>query len=124
MTNKNFTINHTTKVITITKEFGKRANVFGSTAYKEMKGLRRDFPTYEVVYKTIKKNSIKTTYSCLTYENMKAHIERVNPENLNQFETVKKIASTHSSPYAFVKKWFLITYSNYGQYNVPDALAA
>lgn len=112
---KNYEINHTKGKIIITKAFGKRANDYNSDEYQVLAGLLKDFPTYKVKYKEIKRNSNKNTYAGLTYDRMAEYIQITNPDMLTQFETVKKVAATQNARYAFVKKWFLDTFKEYGK---------
>ena len=133
MKNSNYKINHGKGIITITKSFSKKASEFGSTEYGIIKGLRNDFPDYKVTIKEIKKNPHKKTYAKLTYENMEKYIECIEPNNLASLEIVIRASKIQPSPYAYVKKWFLETYSDYREYsavieeaaeNLHDAAAA
>ena len=54
----------------VTKAFEKQARIFGTPEYREWRAYRQDFPTAQMVTKTIKKNTSKRTYKNLTYVNM------------------------------------------------------
>lgn len=107
---------HEEENIIITKAASKKAGIIGSNEYKAMRKLKHDYPDYGVVIKEIKKNPNKKSYANLTYENMKLYIgqtEGADAENLKRFKSLTEAAKIQSSPYAYVKKWFLINYPDY-----------
>jgi len=114
MTNKinsnGINFNHTTEEIIITRRFEKAATVYNSAAYNTLVAYRKDFPTYKVRVKEIKKNKNKVSYKGLSIEIMKDFIERTNPDNLSTFDKVVRIASKRQGKYALIKKWFLENY--------------
>ena len=54
MKTKGINFNHAEKEIIITKAFEKAANVIGSTEYKELVKVRKDFPDYSIKRKETK----------------------------------------------------------------------
>lgn len=117
MKNNGYTIDYEKQEIIITKAFAKQASmVYDSEEYNTLKGLRADFPEYEIKQKKIKKNSKKKTYAKLTYEKMEAYIklvERKGSPTLEEFKFEKKLAKFKSSPYAHTKNWFLAKFPEF-----------
>ena len=114
---QNHTIDYMNKTVILSKSFYEKAcNINNATEFDEMKKLRAEFPDFTFTVKQIKKKAGKTTYRNLTYGNMEIYI-RANEENpaamLAEFQTVKAKSCIQSSPYAFVKQWFLKQYPNY-----------
>lgn len=108
MTNTNgINFNHTTEEIIITRRFEKAANVYNSEAYNALVAYRKDFPTYKVKVKEIKKNRNKVSYKGLSIEIMRDFIERTNTSYLKDFDKVVRIASKKQGKYALIKQWFL-----------------
>ena len=63
----------------VTKAFEKQARIFGTPEYREWRAYRQDFPSAQMVTKTIKKNASKRTYKNLTYANMERFRSRPCP---------------------------------------------
>lgn len=117
MRTNGYTIDYAKKEIIITKTFAKQASmVYDSEEYNTLKGLRADFPEYEVKQKKIKKNSKKKTYAKLTYKKMEAYIilmEGKRSATLEEFDFQKELAKFKPSPYAYTKNWFLTKYPEF-----------
>ena len=117
----NITINAIENTITISKAFYKKASVFGSAEYKELRSAIKDNPTAEIIFKT----SDKKTYKALTFKVMEAYI-KTQPDSekmLMKFEAVKRVAKAKGSLYPLTKKWFLKAYSDYKVNEVSEAEA-
>lgn len=117
MKNNGFTINHVNKQIVVSKAFLAKASQLGTSEFETVRKLMEMLPRYKFVQKeSIKKNPNKKTYRNLTYDNMKKYIE-ANEKNpvamLAEFQNVKAKSCIQSSPYAYVKKWFLEQYPDY-----------
>lgn len=117
---KNYTnhkIDYASKTITLSKSFYEKAcNIKNKTEFNEMKTLRTEFPDFTFIVKQIKKNKDKKTYKNLTYENMEAYIKAVEENSdivLEELKKVKAKACIQTSPYTFVKRWFLKQYPDY-----------
>ena len=108
----NYTINAAKKEIIITKKFEKAANSIGSREYNELVVLMKDFPTFSIVVKEIKKSTSKKTYNGLTIEEMKRFIGTQSEEEVILFERVVAIAKHKKGSYAITKKWFLNKYKD------------
>lgn len=79
----NITINEAKRSIEVTKEFYKKASVFGSAEYYELREVRHEFPNFKIVAnKAPKRDSFKG----LTYDYMKRYRYRVRetPRALNK----------------------------------------
>lgn len=108
-----YTINYAKNTIVITRDFGKKASVYGSAEYDMLKALRQENPKFTVAYKTVKEKENKKTHKGLTFDLMELYIEILHNEYLSQFEAVKEFASTKNGKYAITKKWFLEKFPNY-----------
>ena len=108
----NYTINAAKKEIIITKKFEKAANSIGSREYNELVVLMKDFPTFSIVVKEIKKSTSKKKYNGLTIEEMKRFIGTQSEEEVILFERVVAIAKHKKGSYAITKKWFLNKYKD------------
>ena len=113
----NHIIDYANKTIILSKSFYEKAcSIANKQEFAEMKTLRTEFPDFTFKVKKIKKNKSKKTYKNLTYENMEIYInvEEENPDIvLAELKKVKAKACIQSSPYAYVKKWFLQKYPDY-----------
>ena len=111
-----YEINYTEKTITVTKSFLKEAGTIGSTAYRELAQVRKDFPDFQIIQREIAKKPGKKTYGKLTYKVMEDFISVQEEENapavLDEFERVKALSKVHAGQYAFVKTWFLNRYKD------------
>ena len=121
---ENYTIDFATETIIVSKKFLKEAGIFGSPAYNTLKDIRRDNPSFPIVVREIKKKENKKSYRNLTIDNMKTFIQncmedgRPLEDRLAEFETVKALSKVQSSPYSYIKTWFLKTYGEeYNKYN-------
>ena len=72
--NTNFKINVVTGTIELTKKVEKELQNIHSTAYKELVQIRKDFPDFKVVVRTIKKNEEKESYKGLTVKEMERFV--------------------------------------------------
>ena len=108
------TIRHETREIVMDRTFAKFSKNTRSEEYAHLQQVRRDYPTYTVITRTINRNSNKKTYNGLTYEWMEDYIlthgtaeesERI----LNEFNEMRLIAECHSKAFRYpvIKKWFL-----------------
>jgi len=67
-------IDHKDGVIVMDATFAKKSENTMSAEYAHLQQVRRDYPEYEVIRRTIKRNSSKKTYNGLTYEWMEDYI--------------------------------------------------
>ena len=111
-------INIEDNTATVTKDFMKKSCIFGTEEYKIMRQFRAENPDIHVDVKKISRNSNKTTYKHLTYENIVVFIKTQDnaSELLEGFETAKARSGIQSSPYRAVLAWFLKTFPDYDSY--------
>ena len=117
-------INHAERTITMDRTFAKNAENTMSAEYSHLQSVRRDYPTYTVVRRQIKKNPNKECYKGLTYEYMENYIiTHEEDENrvlvLKEFAEMRLISECHSKAhrYPVIKNWFLNKYpeiANFG----------
>ena len=98
------------EMLVITKAFYKKACVFGSAEYYELRKAREE-TGYEISFKF----ADKTTYHGLNFKRMEAYIKsQPNSEaNLIAYSKAKEVAEAKGSLYPYTKKWFLETFPNY-----------
>lgn len=121
MANKrnSITVNHEDKTLTVSKAFYKKASVFGSREYYELRKAKAENESYSITFKT----SDKKTYKALTFKRMEEYIntQSDSESRLMEFEAVKQIAEIKGSKYPMTKKWFLMTYPEYKENEVSEA---
>ena len=121
--NKNgITVNMENRALTVSKAFYKRASVYGSTEYEQLKRAMDENQGFKVEIKS----GERKTYIALTFKRMAEYIKtQPNSENrMREFEAVKKIAEAKGSKYPLTKKWFLFTYPEYKKNEVSEIEAA
>jgi hypothetical protein len=94
------------------REFSVKSTVYGTNEYNILQAARRDYPTYHVVRKTIRRNPKKEAFNGLTYEYMERYMERYNApvETRQKYQEMRFMANCHSIRYPIIKKWFLETF--------------
>ena len=107
-------IEHEKRQIIMDRTFAKNSENSRSEEYAHLQQIRRDYPTYQVVRRTIKKSANKKTYKGLTYDYMRSYIidckkpahERL--EILSEFEELLLISQCQSKSlrYPVIKHWF------------------
>lgn len=105
------------KVLVMDRTFAKNAQIVGSKEYDLLQSAKRDYPTYEVVRRQIKKKEQQEHYKGLTYEFMEEYILTHEPratmnEAYDEFRELLEISRCHSRRYPIIKKWFLKKYPN------------
>lgn len=122
------TTTHTTKSaprfiddthVQVTKEFAKKAMIFGTPEYKQWREIRQDCPAAVMVTKTIKKNANKRTATKnMKYDRMATYIRaQDNAEALMaEFEKQIAMSKVQTSPYRFVLAWFIQKFEGYDDY--------
>lgn len=110
-------LDHAKKLVIMDKTFAKFAANTRSEEYAHLQQVRRDYPHYEVIQRTIKRNPNKECYHGLTYEFMEDYImthgdaETVK-KNYNEFCEMRLISQCHSKAFRYpvIKQWFLNQY--------------
>ncbi len=109
----NFKINAAEGTITYTKRFMKAAGVYGSKEYHTLQNLIKDFPTFELVEREIKKKKDKVTFKGLNLAEMERFItEKRSEEELAYFKNVVETLKEDKGKYAKVKQYFLKMYKD------------
>ena len=108
-------INHENKTITLTRAFAKLTSNPLNKEAKLLSRVVKDFPDYEIIVRTIKRNPDKDTYKGLTYDYMREYIIRFSDDkkaDLKELEDMIFISQCHSKSkrYPVIKKWFLKKY--------------
>ena len=110
-------LDHAKKLVIMDKTFAKFAANTRSEEYAHLQQVRRDYPHYEVIQRTIKRNPNKECYHGLTYDFMEDYIlthgdaETVR-KNYDEFNEMLMISRCHSKQfrYSVMKPWFLEHY--------------
>ena len=113
-------------LIVMDRTFAKLSENTRSEEYTHLQQVRKDYPTFQVVTRTIKKNPKKETYAGLTYDYMKFYIFNHEPaENrknaLAEFDELILISKCHTKAkrYPTIKKWILEKYPEIVQFGMP-----
>ena len=107
-------IDHENRQIIMDRTFAKNSENTRSEEYTHLQEVRRDYPTYQVVRRTIKKSANKKTYKGLTYDYMRNYINTCKRpaqdrmEILAEFEELLLISQCQSKSlrYPVIKHWF------------------
>lgn len=102
--------------LVISKAFHKRACMFGTSEYYELRQAKLENEEFSITIKTREKR----TYHGLSFDTMAEYI-KIHPkseERLLEFEAVKRVAEIKGSKYPLTKKWFLMTYPEYKENEV------
>ena len=121
-------INHTNSTIVMDRTFAKLAENTMSAEYAHLQHVRRDYPTYTVTKRQIKRNGNKENYKGLTYEYMETYIlshgtSETRIANLREFNEMRLIAECHSKAFRYpvIKSWFLQKYPEIAKFGVCGA---
>ncbi len=105
------------RIILMDRTFAKKAEDTNSDEYERLQQVRRDYPKFKVMKRTIKKNPYKETYKGLTYDFMVRFIlehesEEKSAEVLKEFKELRLISECHGRGFRYptIKKWFLDKY--------------
>lgn len=112
MYNTDIKVNVIDGSIVLSKSFIKKCENPLSSEYARLQEVRRDFPTFHVVKRTIKTNPNKESYKGLTYTFMEEYISTHDNSKkiMEEYEELRMRAKCHSIRYARIKSWFLETY--------------
>lgn len=119
-------INDTTALVT--KDFMKKASIFGTEEFKTWREYKAIFPDAVMTTKSIKKKPDKKNITKnMTYENMAAFIREQEDaaEVMNEFQKQINLSKVKSNPYRAVLAWFMKKYSDINDYmDYFEALSA
>lgn len=104
--------------VTVTKDFMKKASIYGTEEYKLWKEVRSDIPNATMVTKKIKRNADKKTYKNLTYSNIKEFLElqENSKELLEEYKLERKKSVIQASSYHYIRSWFVSKFPDYHKY--------
>ena len=115
-------INHENRTLVMDRTFAKAASFVGSNEYNLLQDARRDYPSYQVTLRSIKKKEDKESYRGLTYQYMEDYIRsHANAAaNMAEYHQQRLLAECHSIRYPNIKKWFLAKYPEIAQFGVVE----
>ena len=115
-------INHEDRTLVMDRTFAKAASFVGSNEYNLLQDARRDYPSYQVTLRSIKKKEDKESYRGLTYKYMEDYIRtHANAApNMAEFQQQILLSKCHSIRYPNIKKWFLALYPEVAQFGVVE----
>ena len=108
-----YKINYTKGTVTLTKDFADRAGIVNSEEYKILRQLKKDFPSFTILQKTVNASKTRESHKDLTFDRMAKFIRKFDTESLAKFQEVKEYYQTTDSYYVSVKSWFLNEYPDY-----------
>lgn len=103
-------VSHADRMIVMDRTFAKFADNTMSPEYAHLQQVRRDYPTYTVVQRQIKKNAKQEHYHGLTYAYMEDYIaSHGNADDRRTYDEMKLISKCHSKGFRYptIKAWFL-----------------
>lgn len=116
-------VDHTNKLIIMDRTFAKNAAIVGSPEYNQLQLCRKDYPSYTVERRVIKKNNNQEHYEGLTYAFMEDYITTHEPPEtvhavLDEFSEMLLISRAHSKAFRYptIKRWFLQRYPEYAMF--------
>lgn len=113
-------INNRKRALEITKDFQKKANIYGSEEYKALKEAKTDFPTYRI---SVKLGAKRKYEERITLKDMLLYIETHDDDegtNMRIFNELHGVSvkdvdnnceAVTSAKLSDIKKWFFATYS-------------
>lgn len=120
-------IDFNNKTIVMDRTFAKKVEDTRSDEYLHLQTVRKDYPDYRVITRTIKRNPNKKTYNGLTYEYMENYIlghgtdEEVQ-KALSEYRELRLIAKCHGKGkgYPVIKQWFLEKYDEIEDFGIAS----
>ena len=116
---KGYKINFTNNTITVNYTFKKASEEYGTPEYRLLKDILADFPTMTIIVKSGREKKSPSKFKNLTYKKMREYISVLdNAEEMNAvMDTIEIQSKGQSSPYKFVRDWFMEQFPNYR--NIP-----
>lgn len=120
-------INYTNYTIIMDRTFAKLAQDTRSPEYTRLQEVRRDYPDFKVIQRSIRKNTEKKTYAGLTYDYMESYImshgaEEKRRANLRKYAEMRNIAECQGKRYRYpvIKSWFLDEYPEIVRFGIEE----
>ena len=121
-------IDHANRRIIMDRTFAKNAEIVGSAEYNQLQACRKDYPSYTVVRREIRKNPNQERYGGLTYRYMEDYIMTHESAAtvktvLDEFSEMLLISRGHSKAFRYptIKRWFLQRYPEFAMFAVKSA---
>ena len=115
-------------IILMDRTFAKKAEDTNSNEYIRLQQVRKDYPNFKVMKRTIRKNPNKNVHKGLTYDYMVRFIlehetQEEAAEVLKEFKELRLISECHGRGlrYPTIKKWFLAAYPEVAQYGMMES---
>ena len=126
-------INRSNRTIEVTKSFEKAASHFGTDEYQAMQQVRKDYPNFAIVVKTVRTKAER--FKGLTYDFMEKYIASHDDEVgslMKEFNDLRatseeaQLFGVESLSYGEIKAWFFKNYPEIEAFQKrrEDALAA
>ena len=122
----------TNRTIEVSKSFDKAASRFGTREYEAMQQVRKDYPSFTVVVKTVRTKA--DHFKGLTYDFMEKYIASHDDAEarMAKFNDLRATSDealalgAEAASYIEIKAWFLKTYPEFAAFQKrrEDALAA
>lgn len=118
------TLNFENNTIEMTKVESKEAGKPNTEKYFELLELRKQFPTFQIVIKNVRKK--KSTFKGLDYNYMERYIKKHDKEDesiMKEFNLMrgyvdgKKNEFIDCATYGEIKAWFLLKFPEIEEYN-------
>ena len=117
-------INRSNRTIEVTKSFEKAASRFGTDEYQAMQQVRKDYPNFAIVVKTVRTKAER--FKGLTYDFMEKYIKAHNADLLSEFYTLTGKDSNDdfavSASYGEVRQWFLNQFDTFSRARIDAIL--
>lgn len=120
--NNGYKIDFTKNVVYMNYKFASASMEFGTTEYKLIQEILKDFPQMKLVTRAGRTVKTCNANKRLTYANMERYIRvQEDAEKLMiAFEIAKEESQKQASPYAFVRNWFVNQFPDYQKCKVFD----
>ena len=125
-------INRSKRTIEVTKSFDKAASRFGTDEYQAMQQVRKDYPDFAIVVKTVRTKA--DHFAGLTYDFMEKYIASHDDAEarMAEFDDLRATSDealaigAEAISYGEIKAWFLRTYPEFAAFQArrEAALAA
>lgn len=113
------------RLIIMDRTYAKNVSDTNSEEYSHLQEVRRDYPKFKVIQRTITRNVMKKTYAGLTYEYMKKYIRSHETEEqskavIAELDELIIISKCHGKAYRYpvIKKWFFEKYPDVQKYGL------
>ena len=110
--------------IVITRDFARRASIVGTPEFKRLSELCNAYPSLTVITRTARKGASKISTKGLTMEFMENYITHRCPDDKKLYNRQVEVSKAFKSPYMYLRKWFVGSYSDWAKYVVVSVQEA